>query len=88
MSDDAADYERKTGVSRQKLSRRAISAAVIRMRSVEGITQEQLAQRSGISVSMIRLIEGRHTTPTIETMLGLAAAFGRSVSEFMAIAGL
>lgn len=51
-------------------------------------TQNDLAEKSGISKSTIFFVEnGDVKTPTISTMRGIAAAFGKKVEEVFDING-
>lgn len=52
------------------------------LRQVAGLSQPELAEKSGISVGGIRGIEQGRRDPTWETVLALAEALGVSVAEF------
>lgn len=56
------------------------------LRRARGFTLDQLAQHSGVSRSMISLIERRETSPTAAVLDRLAAAFGLSLPAFFAAA--
>ena len=51
------------------------------LRQAQGLTLEQLATRSGVSRSMISLIERQETSPTAAVLHKLAQALGQSLSE-------
>lgn len=49
-----------------------------RIRKEKGLTQEQLAERSGLSQQYISGLENGHRNPTIVTLFELATALGVS----------
>src|SRR5436190_6031749 len=52
-----------------------------RLRSQRGLTQEQLAERSGVSVDVIRKLEqGARSTARIKTLVDLAGALDANLS--------
>jgi transcriptional regulator with XRE-family HTH domain len=51
------------------------------LRATLSLTQEQLAQKAGISVSYLSMIECGDGTPHVETLVSLADALGISVSQ-------
>lgn len=51
------------------------------LRSVLGLTQEQLAERTGLARQSIISIEKGHFLPTIETALRLSAALQEPVEQ-------
>ena len=51
------------------------------LRQAQGLTLEQLAARSGVSRSMVSLIERQETSPTAAVLHKLAQALGQSLSE-------
>ncbi len=52
-----------------------------RLRSQRGLTQELLAERSGVSVDVIRKLEqGARTTARIKTLVDLASALDAKLS--------
>lgn len=51
------------------------------LRAARGLTLEQLAELSGVSRSMISLIERRETSPTAAVLHKLAAALGLPMAE-------
>jgi transcriptional regulator with XRE-family HTH domain len=61
-----------------------LAARVRDLRRVRGITLEQLAEQSGVSRSMISLIERQETSPTAAVLNKLADAFGISLPAFFA----
>lgn len=61
-----------------------IAIRVRDLRKACGLTLEQLAERSGVSRSMISLIERQETSPTAAVLDKLADAFGISLPTFFA----
>lgn len=55
---------------------RAFAANLIRLRAEAGLTQDQLAARSGVSQSHISGLEKGTWEPRLSTVLALARAFG------------
>jgi transcriptional regulator with XRE-family HTH domain len=51
------------------------------LRETLSLTQEQLAEKAGISVSYLSMIERAQRTPHVETLVSLAAALGITVSQ-------
>jgi len=67
--------------------RRLLSTLAKRMkerRQVLGLSQEALADRSGLSSNFIARIEIGDKTPSLSTLAKLANALGTSVSELLA----
>jgi transcriptional regulator with XRE-family HTH domain len=60
-----------------------IGAKVARARSERGWSLAQLAQRSGLSTAAVHKIEKSGMTPTIASLMKVAAALGKSVSYFV-----
>jgi transcriptional regulator with XRE-family HTH domain len=60
-----------------------IGAKVARARSERGWSLAQLAQRSGLSPAAVHKIEKSGMTPTIASLMKVAAALGKSVSYFV-----
>lgn len=54
------------------------------LRLAQGLTLAQMAERSGVSRSMLSLIERRETSPTAAVLDRLAGAFGLSLPAFFA----
>ena len=52
-------------------------------RKQAGISQEELARKTGISLTLIRDIERRSANPTLSSLERLAGAFGISVVELL-----
>lgn len=57
------------------------------MRSERGLTQEQLAERAGISVDFLSLIERGKSSPSFENLDELADALEVSVAELFNFEG-
>lgn len=55
----------------------------VRRRSV-GLSQEELAFRTGLSMSYISFLETRNRQPTLTVMDALARELGLSLTEFVA----
>jgi transcriptional regulator with XRE-family HTH domain len=60
-----------------------IGAKVARARSERGWSLAQLAQRSGLSTAAVHKIEKSGMTPTIASLMKIAAALGKSVAYFV-----
>jgi transcriptional regulator with XRE-family HTH domain len=60
-----------------------IGAKVARARAERGWSLAQLAQRSGLSPAAVHKIEKSGMTPTIASLMKVAAALGKSVSYFV-----
>ena len=60
-----------------------IGAKVARARSERGWSLAQLAQRSGLSPAAVHKIEKSGMTPTIASLMKIAAALGKSVAHFV-----
>lgn len=56
-----------------------LASRIRTLRKAHGLTLEQLAERSGVSRSMISLIERQETSPTAAVLNKLADAFGLSL---------
>ncbi len=61
----------------------ALGAKVAAARAERGWSLAQLAQRAGISPAAVHKIEKSGMTPTIASLMKIAAALGRSVSFFV-----
>src|SRR5262245_50374499 len=60
----------------------AFGTQLRRFREAAGLTQEQLAQRAGLTVNSIRLLErGQRRLPYSQTISKLAGALGLSTAE-------
>jgi transcriptional regulator with XRE-family HTH domain len=60
-----------------------LGAKVARARTERGWSLAQLAQRSGVSAATVHKIEKNGMTPTIATLMKIAAALGKSVAHFV-----
>jgi transcriptional regulator with XRE-family HTH domain len=60
-----------------------IGAKVARARAERGWSLAQLAQRSGLSAASVHKIEKSGMTPTIASLMKVAAALGKSVAYFV-----
>ena len=80
VADDIAEWEATDpafNAERERLRPYAeVAKLVVRLRALEGLSQEQLARRMGTTKAAIsRLESGRHR-PTVETLRRLAEALG------------
>jgi ribosome-binding protein aMBF1 (putative translation factor) len=79
VADDIAEWEANDPEFRALRQRRPyadLAKLIIRLRTVEGLSQEELARRMGTTKAAIsRLESGRHR-PTVETLRRLAEAVG------------
>lgn len=61
-----------------------IAATIMRARIGAGLTQEELARRSGMKASNISRLETGNSMPTVRTLTQLAKAMGKRLSiEFV-----
>ena len=60
-----------------------IGAKLAKARAERGWSLAQLAERSGLSTAAVHKIEKNGMTPTIASLMKIAAALGRSVSFFV-----
>ena len=80
VADDIAEWEANDPAYKAERERMRpyaeLAKLVIRLRALEGLSQEELARRMGTTKAAIsRLESGRHR-PTVETMRRLAEALG------------
>src|SRR4051795_612604 len=61
----------------------ALGAKVAAARAERGWSLAQLAQRAGMSAAAVHKIEKSGMTPTIASLMKVAAALGKSVSFFV-----
>jgi len=54
------------------------------LRETLSFTQEQLAEKAGISVSFVSMIERGERTPHVETLVAISGALGITVSQLFA----
>lgn len=70
-----------------KLTREAISSAVIQSlreeRERQGLSMNVLAQRAGLSQSMISLVERELRNPTLDTLLRIADVLGVDLGKLI-----
>jgi transcriptional regulator with XRE-family HTH domain len=71
--------------NRSEVSRQ-LGRRINQLRKLRGLTQEELAERAGISVSFLSMIERAERVPHLTTLAQLADALGITLSE--AFAGL
>ncbi len=66
--------------------RRAIAATLQALRMEKGLSQEALGERSGLHPTYISLLERARRSPTIDTIVRLAAALNDKPSSILAAA--
>ena len=59
----------------------SIGTRIIQLRNQEGLTQQELSDRSGLAASYLSRIENRHLEPRPNTLRKIALALGVPVSE-------
>lgn len=64
--------------------RRLVGWNVERLRRAQGMTQEQLAERSGFSQQYISGLENGRRNPTVVTLYEIADALGSTPVELLA----
>ncbi|HEX9059405.1 MAG TPA: helix-turn-helix transcriptional regulator [Clostridia bacterium] len=52
-----------------------------RLRKAKGLTQEQLAEKAGISMKYVQFIENAHRIPALKTLYKIARVLGVKVEE-------
>ena len=60
---------------------RQLGERIYELRKMRQFTQEELAQKAGISLSYLSMIERAQRTPHVETLVSLAAALGITLSQ-------
>ena len=63
------------------MDKKQFSQNVKDLRNKQGLTQEQLAEKSGLSLRTIQRIEGGEVTPRSDTIIMLSNTFGVSPAE-------
>jgi len=58
-------------------------AVLRRLREERGLTQEELAERAGVSATYVGFIERGDNVPTLTILLDLASALGISPSDLL-----
>jgi transcriptional regulator with XRE-family HTH domain len=61
----------------------ALGSRIKALRQQRGFLQKQLAEKAGLTASMMSQIESGRLTPTLPTLGKLAGAFGISVPELL-----
>lgn len=64
--------------------RKLVGSNVDRLRRAQGMTQEQLAERSGFSQQYISGLENGRRNPTVVTLYEIADALGATPVELLA----
>lgn len=65
--------------------RRAVGANIRWIRQERGLSQTALAERAGLSMGYVSLIEQGNANPRLETITALAAALGVSPVDLLKI---
>ena len=65
--------------------RKLVGWNVERLRRAQGMTQEQLAERSGFSQQYISGLENGRRNPTVVTLYEIADALGSTPVELLAV---
>ncbi len=60
---------------------RQLGERIYELRKARQLTQEELAQRAGISLSYLSMIEHAQRTPYVETLVAIVAALGITLSQ-------
>lgn len=63
--------------------RRLVGRNIVNIRKRQGMTQEQLAERSGFSQQYISGLEQGHRNPTVVTVYEIALALGVSHMDLL-----
>ena len=67
---------------------RQLGERIYELRKMRQYTQEELAQKAGISLSYLSMIERAQRTPYVETLVPIAAALGITLSQlFLDLSG-
>ncbi|MET0305264.1 MAG: helix-turn-helix transcriptional regulator [Solirubrobacterales bacterium] len=64
----------------------ALGQAIRRVREKKGETQEAIAQRAGIAIPTLSMIEGGNSNPTWATVRDIAAALNVSMGDLAKLA--
>ncbi len=67
------------------LDQRAIGEQIRKMRKAKGLTQDQLAEKSGVGVTHISHIETGKSVPSLEMIIKLVNAFECSADELLCV---
>jgi putative transcriptional regulator len=54
---------------------------VRRLRNLQGLSQEELAEAVGVSRQTINSIEQQRSTPSVAVAIGISRTFGKTVEE-------
>ena len=65
--------------------RQAFASVLREQRKLKGLTQAELAERAGITMRYVSLMETGHRQPTISTLYALARAMDMSLAAFIDI---
>jgi transcriptional regulator with XRE-family HTH domain len=67
---------------------RAFGAALRKLRTQRGFTQQQVADACGLDISYVGQIERGQRNPTLGVMHGMASVLGVKMSEVLKLADL
>lgn len=62
--------------------RRLLGNAIRTRRKLVGLTQEEMAEKTGLSVIFISLLENGHRTVSVDTLLRIAKAVKTPIRDF------
>ena len=66
------------------MSPKRLSHVLKKLRNARGLTQEQVAEKAGLSKNFIRMLEtGTRTSPSLPVLKRLAKALGVPVTELL-----
>jgi uncharacterized cupin superfamily protein len=67
------------GVERNEIS---VGQRIREIRSLRGFSMRELAERSGLNINTLSLIENQHTSPSVSTLQQLAQSLQVSITDF------
>lgn len=79
--------DRPERLARASHSLQVLARKIRQLREREGLTQEEFASRTGISVSFASLLERGERSPSYETLVAIAETLQLSLSELFREAG-
>ena len=68
------------------LLRRRVAAAIVAQRRMAGLSQEALAERSGLHRTYLAGVEGAKRNPSLDSLAQIAAGLGIPLSELFRVA--
>lgn len=67
------------------VDQKTIGVQIKRMRKSKGMTQEQLAEKTGVGITHISHIETGRSVPSLEMIISFINAFGCSADELLCV---